>query len=406
MPFGRVRQSKHIQEVNSMKVTGVITEYNPFHNGHKYHIEEARRITDADYIVAVMSPDYVQRGVPAMIDKHARAKMALAAGVDLVLELPVGYATGSAEYFAAGAVNILDALGIIRYCCFGSEHGTLDYFLEIAKILLEEPPSYQDALKMYLKKGDSFPVARKKALCAEPNSKWEDFLASPNNILGLEYCKKLLQLQSTIEPITIQRIENDYHDEELSARVSSATAIRRKLEDTTDILAIKQHMPKSAFRVLAETLDRTGILNEDDFSLLLKYKLMCETPESLTNYMDVSESLANRISNHLNEFRSFSQFADLLKTRELTRTRINRALLHILLNIHQPDPITHIRVLGFQESAAPLLSAIKAGSKLPLITKVNEKIYDPFAANLYESTASMKYDRGFVHEFSKTLIKY
>lgn len=389
-----------------MKVTGVITEYNPFHSGHKYHIDKARRITDADYIVAVMSPDYVQRGVPAMIDKHARAKMALAAGVDLVLELPVGYATGSAEYFASGAVSILNALGIIRYCCFGSEHGTLDYFLEIAQILLEEPPSYQNALKMFLKKGDSFPAARKKALCAEPNSKWEEFLASPNNILGLEYCKKLLQLQSTIKPITIQRIENDYHDEELSDHISSATAIRRKLEDTTDILAIKQHLPKSAFSVLAETLDRTGILNEDDFSLLLKYKLMCETPKSLINYMDVSESLANRISNHLNQFRSFSQFADLLKTRELTRTRINRALLHILLNIHQPAPITHIRALGFRESAKPLLTAIKGTCKLPFVTKVDGHIYDPFAANLYESTACIKYNRSFVHEFSKPIIKY
>jgi len=389
-----------------MNVTGVITEYNPFHNGHKYHIEEARRLTTADYIVAVMSPDYVQRGVPAMIDKHTRANMALAAGVDLVLELPVCYATGSAEYFANGAISILDTLGTVNYCCFGSEQGTLDHFIEIAEILLTEPPAYQDSLKMFLKNGDSFPAARKKALCMNHNSNWAEFLAAPNNILGLEYCKKLKQLQSSITPITIKRIENDYHDQELSNQVSSATAIRRKLEDTADISALSQQIPTSAFQVLTKALEKTGIINEDDFSLLLKYKLMCETQESLTNYMDVSISLAHRITNLLNEFHSFSQFANLLKTKELTRTRINRALLHILLNIHQPAPITHIRALGFRESAKPLLTAIKGTCKLPFVTKVDRHIYDPFAANLYESTACIKYNRSFAHEFSKSLIKY
>jgi predicted nucleotidyltransferase len=387
-----------------MKVAGVVVEYNPFHNGHMFHLEETRRVTGADYVVGVMSPDYVQRGVPAMVDKHTRARMALAGGIDLILELPVCYATSSAMGFAQGAVGILDGLSCVDFCCFGSESGDLETFLDIARILEDEPEVFREALGKYLKQGDSFPLARRKALCAYGRSDWETFLASPNNILGLAYVRQLLKLNSTIKPVTITRCGNGYHEDTLTGVVSSATAIRKGLAEGMDVTSMRDQFPEDAFSLLEEAVSQKGICHEDDFSLLLHYKLLQESSEHLSTYMDVSGELAHRIVNRLNDFQTFSQFADLLKTRELTRTRINRALLHILLGIQELEPITYARILGFRESALPLLTYLKKNSTLPLLTKVSNEYYNPFAANLYSVVCQ---DKGmkYVHEFSKAIVK-
>ena len=191
-----------------MTVTGIIAEYNPFHNGHAYQIKKAREMTKADYIVIVMSGDYVQRGTPAIIEKHLRAKMALNSGADLVLELPVRYATSSARDFARGAVAILQDLGVVDYLCFGSEHGHIDPFLEIANILNREPDCYKTVLRNELKKGSSYPAAHQKALLTafrtldseRSTDLSTEFLSAPNNILGVEYVRALKQLGSSIVP--------------------------------------------------------------------------------------------------------------------------------------------------------------------------------------------------------------
>lgn len=389
-----------------MKVTGIITEYNPFHNGHKYHIEQARSVTGADYIIAIMSPDFVQRGVPAIFDKHTRTRMALASGADIVIELPLSYASSSAESFAFGSLKLLDGLGVVDYCCFGSEYGNTDALSAIATVLSEEPESYREMLKSLLKQGFSYPSARKQALCQGEHSDWELILDAPNNILGIEYCKAIQSLGSSIKPVAIKRVENNYHDTTLSQSISSATALRNTLFGSNQRDLIANQMPLAAHTILTDSWNVHGPLCEDDFSLLLKYKLMSETPESLATYLDVSKSLGNRICNCLNEFQSFSQFANLLKSRDLTRTRINRALLHILLNVRQTEPITYARILGFNRNAKPLLGAIKDATMLPLISKINPTCYDTFAANLYESVICSRYNRPFVHECSKPVIIY
>jgi predicted nucleotidyltransferase len=226
-----------------MKVVGLITEYNPFHNGHKYHIEEARRITGADYVVAVMSGDFVQRGVPAIIDKYSRTRMALNNGVDLVLELPVCYATGSAEYFAHGAVAVLNALGVVDYLCFGSEAGEIELLQKATELIYSAPASFDDLLKAYLKEGLNYPAARQKALEAVTGSLSPDnnrpddnnalikVFTEPNNILGIEYLKAIHDLSASMQPVTIRREVAHYHEATLTridtpSVISSATAIR------------------------------------------------------------------------------------------------------------------------------------------------------------------------------------
>ncbi|MGI6069657.1 MAG: nucleotidyltransferase [Blautia sp.] len=408
-----------------MNVVGVISEYNPFHQGHQFHLEESRRITEADYCITVMSGDYVQRGTPAVLSKHKRAEMALLNGADLVLELPVSYAAGSAEYFAGGAVSILQKLGVVTHLSFGSEYGDLQPFPALAKILDEEPAHYQDTLKAALKDGISFPAARAMALsgyltenpqvCPIEEDALPDFLSSPNNLLGLEYCKALRRQGSKIQPVTISRRGKGYHETALE-KYASATAIRKELTEGPDWIVLSVVLPKTIYKILQEEYQKTLPICEDDFSLLLKYKLMQESAQSLCDYQDVTSDLACRIKNRENEFQSFSQFSQLLKTKELTHTRICRALLHILLGIHAPQPIAYARVLGMKKEASPLLSQIKEKSRIPLLTKLADSPallseegrqaleLDVFASNLYESVLCHKFQKDFVHEYQKPLV--
>ena len=213
-----------------MKIVGLITEYNPFHNGHLYHIKESLRVTGADAAVVVMSGDYVQRGTPAIMPKRIRAEMALMCGAGAVFELPVCYATGSAELFALGAVSLLESLGIVDSICFGSECDDLPSMEQLAELLLEEPEAYQILLKDYLKQGMSFPRARQEAILSyTEDPRFAEILRNPNNILGIEYLKAIKKIGSRMEPYTIARRGAQYHDEELDSDYSSATAIRSLL---------------------------------------------------------------------------------------------------------------------------------------------------------------------------------
>lgn len=394
-----------------MKITGLITEYNPFHKGHEYHIKKAKEVTGADYIIVVMSGDFVQRGTPACVQKHVRAHMALVSGADLVLELPVAYATGSAELFAQGAVSILHHLGVVDYICFGSECGTTEPLMEIARLLVDEPDWYRASLQEHLKNGLSYPAARAAAI-----PKYSELLSSPNNILGIEYCKALLRLNSHIQPVSIKRKGNLYHAEQLNENLPSATAIRKQLLDETSTL--ERQIPKDALSILSKEIDTSGIVTDNDFSQMLLYRLLSvASPQELASYMDVSDELAARIFKCRTQFISFDQFADLLKTKELTRTRINRALLHILLDVKKGQPTAvYARILGFRKDAAPLLSLIKNHATIPFFSKTST-IFDLLnsdqqllfkksidASLLYESILSQKGTRSMIHEHSKAII--
>ena len=395
-----------------MKIVGIIAEYNPFHNGHQYHIEEAIKIAGADAAIVVMSGDFVQRGTPAIMPKHIRAEMALNGGASLVLELPVPYATGSAEYFAHGAISLLNKLGCVDSICFGSECGEIIKLEELAHILSEEPEEYRFLLSSYLKQGNSFPHARQLAIHDYLNSDSADeILASPNNILGIEYLKALYRLHSKMKAYTIRRISSNYHDQELKETYSSASAIRNEIKrDSMDTLL--SQVSETNLKLLRNLKNLRYPVYPNDFSLVLKYKLMQESKESLMKYADVSEELANRILNRLDEYKNLEQFCDILKTKELTYSRISRALLHILLDIKSEDyrDITYARVLGFRKSHSGILTQIKQNASIPLVTKLTafpdleELKLDIKASNLYESVLTDKYQTAFQSEYTKSIV--
>ncbi len=277
-----------------MKITGVIAEYNPFHNGHKYHIEQARMLSGADYVIAVISGDFTQRGTPAVIDKYTRTRMALLNGADLVLELPAVYAAGSAEFFSMGAVTLLDKLGAVDFLCFGSECGNLKTLSRLSAILLEEPEEYRAALRLEQKKGLSFPKARSLALqhCCPFDA---DITSSPNNILGMEYIKALLKRNSPIIPLTIQRRGNDYHDVSLKAS-------DRPESPDGNFAEIKNHVPDSVFRLLEKAYGKGFPVTSNDFSQLLHYKLLSETG-GFERYQDVTPALSDKIKKQIYSYK-------------------------------------------------------------------------------------------------------
>lgn len=412
-----------------MKTVGLITEYNPFHNGHAYHIEKAKILTGADRVIVVMSGDFVQRGAPAVMPKHLRAKSALLSGASLIIELPVCFATGSAEYFAQGSISLLNQLGCIDSICFGSECGDLHLLKEIAQILADEPIEYQTALKQALKEGASFPAARQEALNIY-SDKYSEILASPNNILGIEYLKALAKIHSKMEPFTIKRIGAGYHDMDIDGQFSSATAIRSDIYQLADVNSsseslplthIQTQVPSSCHELMKKNYQTRYPVKADDFSLLLKAKLLSETAGSLSHYLDMSPELANRILRLRNDYLSFEQFCDLLKTKELTRSRISRSFIHVLLGITNDwltamkAPAPYARILGFRRDHADLLGILKRTSDIPLITSPARAVLadtayqmlelDVYASDLYESVITDLYGTPFHNELTKQIIK-
>lgn len=417
-----------------MKIVGIIAEYNPFHNGHLYHIQAALKVTEADVAVVVTSGDYVQRGAPAIMSKHLRTEMALQCGAAAVFELPICYATGSAELFALGAVSLLDALGADALC-FGSECGDLSDLQQLSDILREEPAEYRQCLKNYVKEGISFPAARQRAvseyLTAMDDSRKASLLDKPNNILAIEYLKALQKIGSPVTPYTIRRVSSAYHDNTLRSECSSASAIRRTLEhEEANLIQLETQIPPSCMDILKEFFHRGYPVTIDDFSLLLKYKLLNTKEEELPLYQDVSEELAKRIHKMQNDFRSYTQFRELLMTRQLTRTRVSRALLHVLLNVKKTD-VEHClsdgvhyyaRLLGFRKDCGNIVSEIARRTRLPLLTspgKFNSSQFDEraqknarqmletdiFASNLYNSVVTDKYKTSFNNDLSHKMLK-
>ena len=405
-----------------MKTAGIIAEYNPFHTGHEYQIKYVKEKLGADFVVIAMSGDFVQRGTPALFSKYVRAEMALKGGADLILELPVSSSTASAELFAKGGVQLLDGIGVTDILCFGSECGDTRILMELAKLLVDEPPEFQAALRLNLKEGMTFPKARSQALTEVLPEPWkyQQVLSSPNNILGIEYCKAILREKSSISPVAIKREGNDYHEKSLAENIfPSASAIRKAIMDTYNARTLENFLPESCRDVFFQTVSDHNYLLENDLDLIYRYRLLQETEELLCSYLDMSHSLARRILSCRNQYETFSQFANQLKTKDITHTRIQRALLHMLLHIHNvPEQIPYARVLGFRKSSASLLGEIKKHSRIPLLTKLSDasKVLQEnphsldlleettFSSNLYENILAQKKNASCIHEYQKQII--
>lgn len=358
-------------------LTGIITEYNPFHKGHEYHLSKAKSDTNADGIVCVMSGNFMQRGIPAIIDKWKRAEMAIKNGVDLVLELPLVYSISSAEHFAFGSVSLLNSLGVIDHLYFGSEEGNVSILEDIAKVLVSEPLNYKKLLKYNLDSGLPFHLSRANALKDYLNSnKLLDTISNSNNILGIEYIKSLIRLNSAIVPKTIKREGSLYNDVNISASFASATSIRKHLKEKS-LNDLADIMPKASYDILLSlsSSNYPFIFEEDTFKYI-KYKLLTNE-RSLLNLPDVSEGIDNKILKEIVRSNSLNELILNSKSKRYTYTRISRILLQSFLNLENFDlsslsksPAPYARVLAFNSTGQRILKSIKTNSSINLITKV------------------------------------
>lgn len=378
-----------------MKVLGIVVEYNPFHNGHIYHIEQSKAVTGCDAVVCVMSGNFVQRGEPAVINKFARTQIALQNGVDLVIELPHPFAMSTAETFGFGAVKILDSIGIVDCISFGSEHGDIASLQYISNILVNEPQEYKDELKKQLDLGLSFPVCRQKAMhkyleicpskyCAVDTSA---LLETSNNILGIEYLKAMNRLKSLIKPYTIERVSNQYNLSALTGDISSATSIRNSIHDMRDqeqsqlslnaARSLPQHSKITIEKELSEGRGPNSIYQFE--SILLAF-LRQISVEKLREVPGISEGLEYRIKNASEISGNFDELLLNICTKRYTQTRIQRILLSLLTGITKCDielfmqygGPQYSRILGFNKVGRELLSRIKKNSSLPIITKPSD----------------------------------
>jgi predicted nucleotidyltransferase len=401
-----------------MKTVGIIAEYNPFHKGHAYQIREAKKKAGAQYCVIAMSGNFLQRGEAACMDKFSRAKCALLAGADLVLELPVPFATATAPLFARSGVQLLKQTGVVTHLSFGCEDDRLQALQFLASFFAKEPSDYKAFLTEGLRSGLSYPAARKAALlqygalhpsCLTAYGQstlfdLADLLDTPNNILAIAYLRALKSCAPLLTPLPIKREGSGYHDDALCDTFSSARSIRKALFAEGPTPALLSALPEETVPVFMETWEKKAFVSTDSFSSLLYYKLLSLSQQPSPSkayeaYAEISKPLANRIEKNLPKFTSFSQFTRLLMRKNETYSTISRGLLHILLDLKKDcffEP-SYLRILGFRKEAGPLLHEMKEKSLLPILTKAangpslpGERTQlllqkDFFAENLYHS---------------------
>ena len=368
-----------------MHISGIIVEYNPLHNGHLYHINKTKELTNCDALICVMSGNFAQRGIPSTIDKWTKTKMALNNGVDLVIELPAIYSVSSADFFSYGSVSLLNSLGVVNNICFGSEQGEIKDINNISNILHKEPVEFKLLLKTYLSKGIVYPKARANALYDYSiNSKSDisnlllvDLLSSPNNILGIEYCKSLIKLNSSIKPYTLKREGATYNSDILHNEYSSATAIRKFIRENGSLQELKGHVPDSVLDELLNLQSKNYEFTfEDSMYPYIKYK-SATSKNLLVNLPDVSEGLDNKIIKSLQNNLSYTSAIEAMKSKRYTYTRISRILCQYFIGFDSFDsktlrslPCPYARVLGFNSKGKSILKSIKSNGDIPLYTKL------------------------------------
>ena len=369
-----------------MKIVGLVVEYNPFHNGHLYHLNKSKEVTNATHSIAVMSGNFLQRGEPALFDKYTRAQIAVSNGVDLVVELPSLFACQSAEIFSHGAVTLLNSLNCIDSICFGSEEGNIDILYQIANILTNEPTEFKDTLKAYLAEGLLFAVARSKALYDYissnnlldiPEEKLNTILNSSNNILGIEYIKSLIRIKSNIKPYTITRIKSEYNSEIISSNICSATAIRKVLKDSFELSYISNVVPYHTLYAIENSIKKEFNPMFDEYYFDIIKQIIVRDINNLNSYFDVNEGIENKIYKSVFTSNSLDSLQQDIKSKRYTLTRVKRILNNILLGITKEDMnkvksisyIPYVRVLAFNDKGREIIKQIKLNSDICIVNK-------------------------------------
>lgn len=394
-----------------MNITGIITEYNPFHNGHLYHLNSAKKSTNCDGVVCIMSGNFVQRGEPALIDKWKRAEMAVLNGVDLVIELPTFYALSSAEFFARGSVSILDSIGVVNNIFFGSECGDINFLKKIAKTLTTESFDLQYKIKENLKTGMTFAKAREIALKEIlKDDSLEDVLSNSNNILGIEYIKSLINLNSSILPMTLKREGSKYNDKSLTSSFASATSIRESFKKDLSIKELEHFLP-------SESIDFLQTLKENNYSFVfekemypyIRSKLLTDCI-NFNNLFEIKEGLENKFLKEIYDSNSYEDLIFKIKSKRYTYTKISRLMTQIFLSLDKYShdelikPINlYARVLAFNSTGRAILKEMKNNSKIPIITKVPKNINNPLLNLDIQATKAYSILNSKVHPLSDYL---
>ena len=402
-----------------MKACGIVAEYNPLHTGHVYQMNKARQISKADCIIVVMSGNFVQRGEPAVIDKYARARAALKAGADIVVELPVYYALSSAENFAKGAVLTLNELKTASMC-FGAETDNADSLAKISRTIISESPEYKSILNKALAGGLSYPAARQTALL-EYLPECKDIIAGSNNILAIEYIKAILGNELNMTYYPVLREGAGYNDDTDNAEYASAFGIRKMLM-AGEADKLKTYLASDMFEEISHS--QSCPVFTDDFSSIFNHKMLflkqqcninhTDFAEKLSEYEDMSPDLANRFAATFTGRDTISEFVIKIKTKNIVHSRICRCIMHIILEIKHSmsekyNNIPHIRLLGFNKTGQQYLGSIKKELDVPFITKTadykKELSFDLSCSDIYSQAVYEKYGYVMKNELQQNIIR-
>lgn len=406
------------------RVVGIIAEYNPFHNGHYYHMQKAKQEANADYCIAVISGNFTQRGDVSIVNKWAKAYMAICGGADLVIELPTIYSVSSAENFANGAIKILDSLKIVDSFAFGAEANDLATLNNIANVLNEEPKGYTNILNHELKKGISYPAARENAIMMYLNDikRYANVMGNPNNILAVEYLKALKNQKSKLTPIMIKRQKVYYNEHRIVDGYASATGIRELLKNK-EYSDVSKVVPRSTYQILGQQANNGRmILSLEKYQKEIIYALRKMTVEEIAELPDVSEGLENSIKNAANNCNNLTELINGIKSKRYTQTRIQRILIYALLGINKKmmenskKIIPYTRILGFNSKGKMLISEImNKNPKINMITSVkkymdqnkNKQLAEMFNVDIFATdvyTLGYDYDSKANLDFTNNMI--
>ena len=375
-----------------MNTVGIIAEYNPFQNGHLYHLKKIKEMYPDSITVLVLGGNFTERGTPSILDKFTKTKIALVEGIDIVIELPFIFATQSADFFSHGALQILENLKVDTLV-FGSETNDIEKFITLSKVQLENP-DFDKLVKVYLKLGENYPTALSKSLLDLTGKK----MNLPNDLLGISYVKEIIKNNYNIKPICIKRT-NDYHEKEITNTITSATSIRESLKNNIDI---KNNVPKSTYKYLKETT----LHFQDDYFPFLKYKILTE--KDLNIFKTVDEGLGDKIKKEILDSKNYDELIKKVKSKRYTYNKINRCLNHILCDIKKSDvenmkDIEYIRILGFSDKGKRYINKIKKEVDIPIIgnfSKCKNKMLELElkVSSIYASTLNEEEKNEFIKE--------
>ena len=403
-----------------MRTVGIVCEYNPFHNGHLNHMKRASAQPDGEFIICVMSSDFLQRGEPAILPKNLRAETAVLNGADLVFELPSIFSCSSAEFFASSSVQMMGRLGIVDSIVFGSENNDIDLLKKIAGLLADEPDEYKSILKKYLYGGNSYAGARAAAISEFLGEEsLADTAAGSNNILGIEYIKAILRNQLPINPVSVPRIAEEYKSEAIAGRYPSATAIRCSIREN-GLDSTVDYLPASTFKILKDFYkDGRDFITPEIFRDQAFYRIASMTPAEISEYHGVTEGLENRLKSALESSGSLGDFIDACSTRRYPKTRIARILIHILLGLKKNDvesiwargPL-YARLLAASKRGMKLIPVLERNSSIPVFTSLKTFYdnarpswktlldYEIKASDIYSTAAGLPTGRDYTIKFN------